>query len=61
MIQVIILSILITIAFSAVVSIVILVIIKRFMKIRVTKEEEIQGLDLSEYGESAYPAFNGID
>lgn len=54
-------SIVITIAFAAIVSFIILYIMKRFMPIRVSVEDEAQGLDISEHSESAYPAFNGLD
>ena len=30
-------------------------------RIRVTPEEEALGLDISEHGEPAYPAFDGVD
>lgn len=54
-------SILITIAFAGIATFLILTIIKLFMPIRVATVEEAQGLDLSEHGEMAYPAFNGLD
>jgi Amt family ammonium transporter len=41
-------------AFSFTVSFVLLKIINRFSKLRVTPEEEEQGLDLSQCGEEAY-------
>lgn len=50
-----------TIAFAAIGTTVIVFAIKLFMKIRVTAKEEIEGLDYSEHGESAYPAFTGLD
>lgn len=56
-----ILSIVITIAFSAAATFVILTVIKKVMPIRVEKEDEQLGLDQSEHSESAYPAFNGLD
>jgi len=34
---------------------------KLFMDIRVGKSEEADGLDVSEHGETAYPAFTGLD
>ncbi len=55
------LSIVITIVFAGVVTIIIISIIKAVMPIRVTKEEEAQGLDIVEHGEMAYPSFNGLD
>lgn len=54
-------SIVITIAFAAIATFLILTIMKLFMPIRVASIEEAQGLDLSEHGEMAYPAFNGLD
>jgi len=42
------------IVFAFVVSFVLLKIINRFSKLRVTPEEEEQGLDLSQFGEEAY-------
>ena len=36
---------------------IIFIALKRIMGLRVTKEEERQGLDLSEHGESAYAEF----
>lgn len=56
-----IISIVITIAFAAVATFVILYVIKKFMAIRVTPEEEAQGLDLTEHSELAYPSFTGLD
>ncbi len=54
-------SIVITIAFSAIATFIILFILKRFMEIRVTQAEEAQGLDLTEHSELAYPSFTGLD
>jgi Amt family ammonium transporter len=56
-----IISIVITIAFAAAATFIILYVIKKFMPIRVTKEEEAQGLDLAEHREMAYPSFTGMD
>jgi Amt family ammonium transporter len=42
-------------AWSVVLSFIILKILKSTMGLRVTKEEETVGLDLSEHGEIAYP------
>jgi len=56
-----ILSIVITIAFAGGATFVILFIMKRFMIIRVSQEEEAQGLDLTEHNEMAYPSFTGLD
>jgi Amt family ammonium transporter len=55
------LSIVITIAFAATATFVIILVMKLFMPIRVTKEQEAQGLDLSEHSELAYPSFTGLD
>ena len=30
-------------------------------KIRVSKRDEMLGLDITQHGESAYPSFNGLD
>lgn len=54
-------SIVITIAFAAIATFLIVSAIKLFMPVRVTKEEEAQGLDLSEHSEMAYPSFTGLD
>ncbi|WP_334307742.1 ammonium transporter [Anaerocolumna sp. MB42-C2] len=56
-----IISIVITIAFAAIATFIILFIMKKFMAIRVTKEEEALGLDLTQHSELAYPSFNGLD
>jgi Amt family ammonium transporter len=56
-----ILSIAITIVFAAGASYIILLILKKFMEIRVTQSEEVQGLDLTEHSEFAYPSFTGLD
>jgi Amt family ammonium transporter len=46
--------VLVVMAFSFTASFVLLKIINRFSKLRVTSEEEEQGLDLSQCGEEAY-------
>ncbi|BCJ97733.1 ammonium transporter [Anaerocolumna chitinilytica] len=56
-----ILSIVITIAFAGIATFIIVSVIKLVMPIKVTQEEEAQGLDLVEHGEVAYPSFNGLD
>jgi len=56
-----ILSIVITIVFAGAATFIILFIMKKFMNIRVTREEEAQGLDLTEHNEMAYPSFTGLD
>lgn len=55
------LSIVITIAFAGIMTFIIIKVMKYFMNIRVEKLEEAKGLDITEHGESAYPAFNGLD
>jgi Amt family ammonium transporter len=54
-------GILITVVFAAVMTFLILKVMKLFMDIRVDKAEEADGLDVAEHGETAYPAFNGLD
>ena len=58
-----ILGILVTIAFVAIGSLIIGLIVKVIFKgsLRVSKAKEAQGLDVSEHNESAYPAFIGLD
>lgn len=56
-----IISIVITIAFAAIATFIILAVLRMFMQLRVTPEEEALGLDLSEHGELAYPSFTGLD
>lgn len=56
-----IISIIITIAFAAIITFIILKVISCFMDIRVTNSEEAHGLDISEHSESAYPSFMGLD
>ncbi|EHI96863.1 ammonium transporter [Clostridium sp. DL-VIII] len=51
----------ITVVFAAVMTFIILKVMKLFMNIRVESSEEADGLDVAEHGESAYPAFNGLD
>ena len=56
-------GILITIAFVAVLDLVIGFIVKAVFggTLRVSEEEEAAGLDVAEHGESAYPAYIGLD
>ena len=56
-----IMSIAITIIFAGGMTFLIIKVMKMFMDIRVEKTEEADGLDIAEHGESAYPAFNGLD
>ncbi|MEI6100820.1 MAG: ammonium transporter [Eubacteriales bacterium] len=51
----------ITIALAAAGTFVILSILRKFMQVRVSEREESDGLDHAEHGESAYPAFTGLD
>ncbi|MDR3315641.1 MAG: ammonium transporter [Coriobacteriales bacterium] len=57
------LGILITIVFVAVATLIIGFVLKLIFKgsLRASEEEESTGLDVSLHGESAYPAFNGLD
>lgn len=56
-----ILSIIITIVFAGVMTFLIIKVMKLFGDIRVGSSEEADGLDVAEHGESAYPAFTGLD
>lgn len=51
----------ISVLYSAIMTAIIMLILKKVMTIRVTPEEEALGLDISEHSEVAYPAFSGID
>jgi Amt family ammonium transporter len=55
------LAILITIAVAVVGTLISAGIVRVFTGLRVTKNEEIRGLDITQHGESAYPSFNGLD
>lgn len=55
------LSIIITIAVAVVGSLICIAIVRIFTPLRVEDKDEIIGLDISQHGESAYPAFNGFD
>ena len=54
-------SIIFTIVFAGLASLIIISIIKRFLPIRVTAKEEAVGMDRSEHDETAYPTFSGMD
>lgn len=54
-------SIIVTLVFAGFASLVIIYLIKLIMPIRVTEKEEIQGLDIMEHDETAYPTFLGMD
>ena len=51
----------ITIAFSVVMTFLIIKVMQLFIDIRVEGSVEAEGLDVAEHGETAYPAFNGLD
>ncbi|MCX7922187.1 MAG: ammonium transporter [Clostridia bacterium] len=53
------LSVVVTIALSAVLTFVILKVISVFTKLRVSEAEEDEGLDITQHGEDAYPDFSG--
>ena len=57
------LGIIVTIVFVGVLDVVLIAIIRLFYKgrLRVSDESEALGLDISEHGESAYPAYIGLD
>lgn len=57
------LGILVTVIFVAACDVVLTLIVKACFKgsLRVSSEAEAQGLDVSEHGESAYPAYIGLD
>lgn len=55
------LSIIITIAIAVVGTIICASIVKLFVPLRVSKDDEMKGMDLSQHGENAYPSFNGLD
>lgn len=54
-------SIVFTIAYVSIITLVIIWVIKLFTNIRVSTIEEGYGLDYSEHGEKAYPSFTGLD
>lgn len=53
----------ITIVFVGILDVVLAFIVKAFFKgsLRVSEEKEAQGLDIAAHGESAYPAYIGLD
>ena len=51
----------ITIAFSVVMTFLIIKVMQLFIDIRVEGSVEAEGLDVAEHGETPYPAFNGLD
>ena len=54
-------SILITIAVAVIGTLICIAIVRCFTTLRVSKQEEQKGLDISEHQENAYPSFNGLD
>lgn len=54
-------SIIFTLLFAGIASFVIISVIKRFIPIRVSEQEEALGLDQIEHAETAYPTFMGLD
>lgn len=55
------LSIVITIAIAVVGTFVCARLVKLFIPLRVSVDDEKTGLDISQHGEDAYPSFNGLD
>ena len=56
-----IISIIVTIAIAVVGTFICIAIVRCFTTLRVSKQEEQKGLDISEHQENAYPSFNGLD
>lgn len=56
-----IISIVITIAIAVTGTIVCTYLVKLFVPLRVSSEDEKKGLDVTQHGENAYPSFNGLD
>lgn len=54
-------SIVITIGIAAVGTSICIAVVKFVTTLRVSKREELTGLDMSEHGENAYPSFNGLE
>lgn len=54
-------SILVTVAVAGIGTIAVAYLVKVFVPLRVSEEDEKKGLDISQHGEHAYPAFNGLD
>ncbi|MDR1961340.1 MAG: ammonium transporter [Gracilibacteraceae bacterium] len=55
------LAIVITILFAIAGTLICAGITRAFGPLRVSKRDEVIGLDMSQHGESAYPSFNGLD
>ena len=56
-----IISIFFTVALAIVGTILCASLVKLFLPLRVSSEDEKKGLDVTQHGENAYPAFNGLD
>ncbi|NTV79249.1 MAG: ammonia permease, partial [Clostridiales bacterium] len=56
-----IISVAITIGIAVVGTMLCAFAVKIFIPLRVSDEDEKVGLDVSQHGEKAYPAFNGLD
>jgi len=56
-----IIALFIAVTYSAVMTGVIMLVLRKVMTIRVSTEAEALGLDISEHSEEGYPAFSGID
>ena len=56
-----IISIVVTIAVAIIGTLICIAIVRCFTTLRVSKQEEQKGLDISEHKENAYPSFNGLD
>lgn len=54
-------SIVITIVVAVIGTLICIAIVRCFTTLRVSKQEEQKGLDISEHQENAYPSFNGLD
>ncbi|MFA9377478.1 MAG: ammonium transporter [Lachnotalea sp.] len=54
-------SIVITIGIAVTGTFVCASLIKLFIPLRVSEDEEKKGLDITQHGENAYPSFNGLD
>ncbi|MDR2353475.1 MAG: ammonium transporter [Deltaproteobacteria bacterium] len=54
-------AIIITIALAAIGTLICVGIVKIFTPLRVSKRDELIGLDVSQHQENAYPSFNGLD
>ncbi len=54
-------SIAITIVIAVVGTIACTFLVKLFVPLRVSSEDEKKGLDMTQHGENAYPSFNGLD